>query len=90
MKCADILARQLQKGEASGEVDQDDMPSWVKRSTETGDFIVNEKDKVVTLTQQGVEKGREVFQYREPGRCRESGDSAQRGFGSACQLSDVP
>jgi len=30
--------------------------------TETGDFIVNEKDKVVTLTQQGIEKCEKFFQ----------------------------
>ena len=29
---------------------------------ETGDFIVNEKDKVINLTQEGVEKGREILQ----------------------------
>ena len=33
----------------------------MKRSQSTGDFIVNEKDKVVTLTQQGVEKVEKFF-----------------------------
>ncbi|MDO4522067.1 MAG: preprotein translocase subunit SecA [Eubacteriales bacterium] len=58
---ADILARQLQKGEASGEVTK--MSAIMgEEITETGDFIVNEKDKVVTLTQQGVEKVEKFFQ----------------------------
>ena len=57
---ADILARQLQKGEASGEVTK--MTAILgEEITETGDFIVNEKDKVVTLTQQGVEKVEKFF-----------------------------
>ena len=57
---ADILARQLQKCEASGEVTK--MTAIMgEEITETGDFIVNEKDKVVTLTQQGVEKVEKFF-----------------------------
>ena len=57
---ADILARQLQKGEAIGEVTK--MTAIMgEEITETGDFIVNEKDKVVTLTQQGVEKVEKFF-----------------------------
>ena len=57
---ADVLARQLQKGEASGEVTK--MTAIMgEEITETGDFIVNEKDKVVTLTQDGVEKVEKFF-----------------------------
>ncbi len=57
----DILARQLQRGEASGEVTK--MTAIMgEEITETGDFIVNEKDKLVTLTQQGVEKVEKFFQ----------------------------
>ena len=56
----DILARQLQRGEASGEVTK--MTAIMgEEITETGDFIVNEKDKLVTLTQQGVEKVERFF-----------------------------
>ncbi len=56
----DILARQLEKGEASGEVTK--MTAIMgEEITETGDFIVNEKDKVVTLTQQGIEKCEKFF-----------------------------
>ncbi len=57
----DILAQQLQRGEASGEVTK--MTALMgEEITETGDFIVNEKDKIVTLTQQGVEKVEKFFQ----------------------------
>src|SRR5699024_11916530 len=42
----DILAKQLEKGEASGEVTK--MTAIMgEEITETGDFIVNEKDKIV-------------------------------------------
>ncbi len=57
----DILARQLQRGEASGEVTK--MTALMgEEITETGDFIVNEKDKIVTLTEQGVHKVEKFFQ----------------------------
>ncbi len=56
----DILARQLEKGEASGEVTK--MTAIMgEEITETGDFIVNEKDKIVTLTEQGVKKVEKFF-----------------------------
>ena len=56
----DVLANQLQKGEASGEVTK--MTAIMgEEITETGDFIVNEKDKIVTLTQQGIEKCEKFF-----------------------------
>ena len=56
----DMLARQLQRGEASGELTK--MAAIMGETiTETGDFIVNEKDKLVTLTEQGVEKVENFF-----------------------------
>ena len=56
----DILARQLKRGEASGEVTK--MTAIMgEEITETGDFIVNEKDKVVNLTEQGVHKVEDFF-----------------------------
>ena len=56
----DILAGQLQKGEASGEVTK--MTAIMgEEIIETGDFIVNEKDKIVTLTEQGVHKVEQFF-----------------------------
>ncbi|MEF2878281.1 MAG: preprotein translocase subunit SecA [Blautia sp.] len=56
----DILARQLERGEASGEVTK--MTAIMgEEITETGDFIVNEKDKIVNLTEQGVHKVEKFF-----------------------------
>ncbi|MCR4652735.1 MAG: preprotein translocase subunit SecA [Eubacterium sp.] len=56
----DILAGQLEKGEASGEVTK--MTAIMgEEITETGDYIVNEKDKLVTLTDQGVKKVEKFF-----------------------------
>ena len=56
----DVLAKQLEQGEASAE--------FTKLSAimgeeieETGDFIVNEKDKVVNLTLEGVKKVEKYF-----------------------------
>ena len=59
----DILARQLERGEASGEVTK--MTAIMgEEITETGDFIVNEKDKIVNLTEQGVHKVEEFFHIK--------------------------
>ena len=56
----DILAGQLERGEASGEVTK--MTALMgEEITETGDFIVNEKDKIVNLTEQGVKKVEQFF-----------------------------
>ena len=56
----DILAHQLRRGEASGEMTK--MAAIMgEEITETGDFIVNEKDKLVTLTEDGVRKVEEFF-----------------------------
>ncbi len=56
----DILAHQLVRGEASGEFTK--MNAIMGEDiTETGDFVVNEKDKVVNLTEEGVKKVEEFF-----------------------------
>ncbi len=55
----DILARQLTRGEAT-EVNKMDMIMG-ERSTETGDYVVNEKEKVVNLTAEGVTKVEQFF-----------------------------
>ena len=56
----DILAKQLERGEASGEMTK--MTAIMgEEITETGDFIVNEKDKIVNLTEQGVHKVEKFF-----------------------------
>ena len=54
------LAQQLKKGEASGEMTK--MAALMgEEITETGDFIVNEKDKVVNLTEDGIKKVEKFF-----------------------------
>lgn len=56
----DILARQLQRGEVSGEFSK--MNAIMGEDIEeTGDFIVNEKEKNVNLTAEGVEKVERFF-----------------------------
>ena len=56
----DILAQQLERGEASGEMTK--MTAIMgEEIIETGDFIVNEKDKIVNLTEQGVHKVEDFF-----------------------------
>ena len=56
----DILARQLERGEASHEMTK--MAAIMGEEViETGDFVVNEKDKIVNLTAQGVEKVEKFF-----------------------------
>ena len=56
----DVLARQLKRGEDLPEFSKMDAIMGVERN-ETGDFIVDEKDKVVNLTAQGVEKVEQFF-----------------------------
>ena len=60
-EACDILARQLKRGEDMEELTKMDAIMGIERE-ETGDFIVNEKDKVVNLTQQGVAKVERFFQ----------------------------
>ncbi len=56
----DMLAKQMIRGEASGEFSK--MNAIMGETIEeTGDFIVNEKDKVVNLTEDGVRKVEEFF-----------------------------
>jgi preprotein translocase subunit SecA len=57
----DILARQMKRGDDIPEMTKMDFVMGVEQE-ETGDFIVNEKDKVVNLTAQGVEKVEKFFQ----------------------------
>ncbi|MCC8081478.1 MAG: preprotein translocase subunit SecA [Lachnospiraceae bacterium] len=62
-EACDILARQLHRGEASQEFSKMDAIMGIEIE-ETGDFIVNEKDKVVNLTQEGVEKVERFFKIK--------------------------
>ena len=59
-RVCDILARQLSKGKASGELTK--MAAIMKEEiTEEGDFIVNEKEKNVHLTADGVKRVESFF-----------------------------
>ena len=59
----DVLARQLQRGEESAEFNKLDAILG-EEIEETGDFIVNEKEKTVNLTQQGVHKVEQFFHIK--------------------------
>jgi preprotein translocase subunit SecA len=59
-EACDILARQLERGEASGEFSK--MNAIMGEDIEeTGDFIVNEKEKNINLTEDGVKKVEQFF-----------------------------
>ena len=64
----DVLARQLVRGEYKGEMTK--MQAIMQEEIEEdGDFIVNEKDKVVNLTEQGIHKVEQFFHidnYADP------------------------
>ncbi len=56
----DILAKRLERGEESAEFSKMNAIMG-EEIEESGDFIVNEKDKVVNLTEEGVHKVEEFF-----------------------------
>lgn len=56
----DVLARQMERGEESAELTK--MAALMKEEIEeTGDYVVNEKEKNVNLTAQGVKKVEKFF-----------------------------
>ncbi|SFG50626.1 preprotein translocase subunit SecA [Oribacterium sp. WCC10] len=59
----DVLAKQLQRGEESAEFNKLDAILG-EVIEETGDFIVNEKEKTVNLTQDGVQKVEQFFHIK--------------------------
>ena len=59
-EACDILARQLKRGTVSGEFSKMNAIMG-EEIVETGDFIVNEKDKQVNLTEEGVKKVEQFF-----------------------------
>ena len=64
----DLLARRMQRGEDMHELTKMDAIMGVVQE-ETGDFIVNEKDKVINLTEAGVKKVEDFFHlsnYADP------------------------
>ena len=59
-EACDVLAKQLERGEASGEFSK--MNAIMGEDIEeTGDFIVNEKEKNINLTEDGVKKVEKFF-----------------------------
>ena len=56
----DVLAKSMKRGEASGEFSKMNAIMG-EEITETGDFIVNEKDKIVNLTADGVKRVEDYF-----------------------------
>ena len=60
-EACDILAKQMERGADMEDLSKLDAIMGVEQE-ETGDFIVNEKDKVVNLTEQGVAKVERFFQ----------------------------
>ncbi len=67
-EACDLLARRMKRGEDMKEMSKMDAIMGVVQE-ETGDFIVNEKDKVINLTAAGVEKVEEFFHienYADP------------------------
>ena len=59
-EACDILARQLKRGADLEEQSKMDILMGIEQE-ETGDYIVNEKDKVVNLTEEGVKKVESFF-----------------------------
>ena len=59
-EACDILARQLERGKDMEDLSKMDAIMGIERE-ESGDFIVNEKDKVVNLTERGVAKVEQFF-----------------------------
>ncbi len=59
-EACDILAQQMTRGEEDHEFSKMDAIMGVEVE-ESGDFVVNEKDKIVNLTQEGVRKVEQFF-----------------------------
>jgi preprotein translocase subunit SecA len=62
-EACDILAKQMTRGKDQDNVSQIDAIMGIEQE-EDGDFIVNEKDKIVNLTQQGVAKTEKFFHIK--------------------------
>ena len=60
-EACDILAKQMERGADMEDLSKLDAIMGVEQE-ESGDFVVNEKDKVVNLTEQGVAKVERFFQ----------------------------
>ena len=62
----DVLAKKMVRGETSGELTKMDILAG-NEVTETGDYIVNEKDKLVYLTEEGTKKVEKFFSLENYG-----------------------
>ena len=62
-KACDVLARQMQRGTSDGELSKMDAIMGIDIE-EDGDFLVNEKEKHVMLTQEGVKKVEQFFHIK--------------------------
>lgn len=62
-KACDVLAQDMEKGTSDGELSKIDAIMGVDIE-EDGDFLVNEKDKQVMLTAEGVKKVEEFFHIK--------------------------
>lgn len=62
-EACDILAKQLKRGKDQEEQSKLDIMMGIEQE-EDGDFIVNEKDKIVNLTAEGVHKVERFFQIQ--------------------------
>ncbi len=57
----DMLAKRMKRGENAREISKMDLVMG-ELQEESGDFMINEKDKVVTMTAAGIEKVEKFFQ----------------------------
>ena len=70
----DIFVRQLTKGTAKELSKMDILMN--EEQQETGDYVVDEKDKNANLTEEGVRQGRAFLPGREPCRSGQLGIAA--------------
>ena len=88
-EACDILAKQLTRGEDVPEYSKMDAIMGIEQE-ETGDFIVNEKDKIVNLTQQGVHKVEQFFHIDNLADADNLEIQHNVITCTSCALSDVP
>lgn len=62
-EACDILAKQMTRGKDVEDLSKIDAIMGIEQE-ETGDFVVNEKDKIVNLTAQGIEKTEKFFHLK--------------------------
>ncbi len=62
-EACDILAKQMTRGEDVEDLSKIDAIMGIEQE-ETGDFVVNEKDKIVNLTASGIEKTEKFFHLK--------------------------